>query len=71
MKAFRFSIFAALVVLLASCQEEIWPDGLVKEGVPTTIDFSISVPAESIQDGAGSEHTAIKMKICLQQTRLQ
>lgn len=45
MKAFRFSIFAALVVLLASCQEEIWPDGLVKEGVPTTIDFSISVPA--------------------------
>ena len=45
MKAFRFSIFAALMVLLASCQEEIWPDGLVKEGVPTTIDFSISVPA--------------------------
>lgn len=45
MKAFRFSIIATLVVLLASCQEEIWPDGLVKEGVPTTIDFSISVPA--------------------------
>lgn len=41
----RFSILAALVVLLASCQEEIWPVGMVKEGIPTSIDFTISVPA--------------------------
>ena len=45
MKAMRFSILAALVVLLASCQEEIWPVGMVKEGIPTSIDFTISVPA--------------------------
>lgn len=45
MKAMRFSILAALVVLLASCQEEIWPVGVVKEGIPTSIDFTISVPA--------------------------
>ena len=41
----RFSILASLVVLLASCQEEIWPIGVVKEGIPTSIDFTISVPA--------------------------
>lgn len=45
MKAMRFSILAALVVLLASCQEKIWPVGVVKEGIPTSIDFTISVPA--------------------------
>lgn len=48
MKTIRFSILATLVVLLASCQEEIW-SGSVKEGVPTSIDFSVSVPtAEEI-----------------------
>lgn len=45
MKAIRFSILAALVVLMASCQEEIWPSGIVKEGIATSVDFSISVPA--------------------------
>lgn len=45
MKAIRFSILATLVVLMASCQEEIWPNGIVKEGIATSVDFSISVPA--------------------------
>lgn len=45
MKAFRFSILAALVVLLAGCQEEIWPNGHVEEGIPTSLDFTVSVPA--------------------------
>lgn len=33
------------MVLLAGCQEEIWPNGRVEEGVPTSLDFSVSVPA--------------------------
>lgn len=45
MKAIRFSILAALMVLLASCQGELFPSTHVKEGLPTTVDFSISVPA--------------------------
>lgn len=45
MKAIRFSILAALMVLLASCQDELFPSTHVKEGLPTTVDFSISVPA--------------------------
>ena len=45
MKALRFSILAALMVLLASCQDELFPSTHVKEGLPTTVDFSISVPA--------------------------
>lgn len=45
MKTFRFSILAALVVLLAGCQEEIWPNGHVEEGIPTSLDFTVSVPA--------------------------
>lgn len=45
MKTFRFSILAALVVLLAGCQEEIWPNGRVEEGIPTSLDFTVSVPA--------------------------
>lgn len=45
MKAMKFSILAVFVVLLAGCQEEIWPNGRVEEGVPTSLDFSVSVPA--------------------------
>ena len=45
MKAIRFSILAALMVLLASCQDELFPSTHVKEGLTTTVDFSISVPA--------------------------
>lgn len=45
MKTFRFSILAALVVLLAGCQEEIWPNGRAEEGIPTSLDFTVSVPA--------------------------
>lgn len=45
MKAIKFSILAVLMVLLAGCQEEIWPDGHVEEGIPTSLDFSVSVPA--------------------------
>lgn len=45
MKAIRFSILAALMVLLVSCQDELFPSTHVKEGLPTTVDFSISVPA--------------------------
>lgn len=33
------------MVLLAGCQEEIWPNGRVEEGVPTSLDFTVSVPA--------------------------
>lgn len=45
MKAIKFSILAVLMVLLAGCQEEIWPNGRVEEGIPTSLDFSVSVPA--------------------------
>lgn len=45
MKAIKFSILAVFMVLLAGCQEEIWPNGRVEEGVPTSLDFSVSVPA--------------------------
>lgn len=45
MKAIKFSILAAFMVLLAGCQEEIWPNGRVEEGVPTSLDFTVSVPA--------------------------
>lgn len=45
MKAIKFSILAVLMVLLAGCQEEIWPNGHVEEGIPTSLDFSVSVPA--------------------------
>lgn len=45
MKAMKFSILAVFVVLLAGCQEEIWPNGHVEEGIPTSLDFTVSVPA--------------------------
>ena len=45
MKAIKFSILAVFMVLLAGCQEEIWPNGRVEEGVPTSLDFTVSVPA--------------------------
>lgn len=43
MKTLRLCLFAALAIIFASCQNEIMP-GHVEEGIPTSIDFSISVP---------------------------